>query len=285
MYNKYVLTAAMAGLLIATVPAAAGPNVDESRAMDADGQISLGMVEGDLEVIGWDSDSFELTGELGSDKHELVVTGEQDDWEIEIRMEKNWGWSWSSKNSGDTDLTLKVPHSASVELSVVSADIDVENLDGDYLDIESVSGDLNIEVESSRIELESVSGDVEIRASNSSLELETVSGDVYASGITSHAAIESVSGDLRVDADNLESLYASSVSGDVTIDASLTSNARVELETHSGEIDLLLPANTRFDLDSDTFSGDVDNEFGSDSSSNISIDAETFSGNITIKRK
>ncbi len=285
MYNRQVLATALAGLFMVTAPAIAGPSVDESRSMDATGEISFGMVDGELSVRGWSNDSFELTGELGSDKHELVITGDEDDWDIEIRIEKNWGWSWGSKNSGNTDLTLMVPHAATVNVAAVSADVKVRELDGDFLGIASVSGDLDIDVASQQIDLESVSGDVDIKANDTSLDLETVSGDVFASGITSQAEIESVSGDLEIEADNLEDLYASTVSGDVKIDASLASNAEVDLETHSGEIDLYLPSGTRFDLDSDTFSGDVDNEFGSDRSSDISINAETFSGNITIREK
>lgn len=283
MFNKIVFSALIMSLALAAAPASAGPDVDESRAMDADGRLSLSMVEGELSVRGWDRDSFELTGELGSDKHEVNISGDEDDWDIEVRHDGNWKWGW--KNSGDTRLTLNVPHAARLELATVSADLSVAGVDGEHLGIAVVSGDVEVEAASTHIELESVSGDVEIRGNNSRLEMETVSGDLRASGITGAADIESVSGDLELMASDLQSLQAGTVSGDVTIETSLTANARVELETHSGEIELMLPADTRFDFDSDTFSGDVDNEFGSDSSSGISIDAETFSGNITIKKQ
>ncbi len=285
MRNQYLLSVFIASLVISATPAMAGPSVDETRAMQADGHISLSMVDGDLDVRGWDNDSFELTGELGTDKHKVTVTGDEDDWDIEIRHEGSWGWNWKGSSSGNTRLTLKVPHAARVDLESVSADIDVAGLDGAHLGIETVSGDMDLDVAVAHIELESVSGDAEVRGNNSRLELETVSGDIRASGIQQHADIESVSGDLRLQAVDLENLQAGTVSGDVIIDTSLANRARVRLETHSGEIELNLPADTRFDLDSDTFSGDVDNEFGSDSNSDISIDAETFSGNITISKK
>lgn len=285
MYNKSVLTAMIAALALMATPAIAGPSVDENRSMDARGELNLSLVEGELIVRGWNNDSFELTGELSSDKHKVVISGDEDDWDIEVRQEGNWNWKWGSKDKGRTRLTLSVPHGAKIDLEAVSADIDVQGLGGDHLGIETVSGDVDIAVSSAHIDLESVSGDIEIRAEGSRLELQTVSGDVRASGIVESAEIESVSGDLRLNASDLKDLHASTVSGDVTIDTNLVSGARVGLDTHSGEIDLMLPASTRFDLDSDTFSGDVDNEFGSDSSSDISIDAETFSGNITIKKK
>jgi len=289
MYSKYLLTTVIVALLLmislTVTPAIAGPSVDESRSMDADGEISLNMVEGELQVSGWDRDSFEVTGELGSDEHELVISGDEDDWAIEVRLEKRWGKRWSFKNKDETDLVLHVPHAAAVNLSAVSADMIVTGLDGDALSIESVSGDLDIEVAADHIDLETVSGDVDINGSNTSVEMETVSGDIVAKGISGEAEAESVSGDIRISASDLENLYAGTVSGDVKINTSLSSNARVELETHSGEIDLFLPANTRFDFDSDTFSGDVSNEFGSDSNSDIDIEAETFSGNIRIKKQ
>lgn len=285
MYNKFVLTVISAMLALVTTSAIAGPSVDESRSMDATGELNLSVVEGELTVRGWDNDSFELTGELGSDKHKVVITGDEDDWDIEVRQDGNWNWKWGRKGKGRTDLVLSVPHAAKINLEAVSTEVEVEGLDGDHLGIETVSGDVDIVVSSAHLDLGSVSGDIDIRGDGSRLELETVSGDVRASGIFESAEIESVSGDLRVSASDLEDLHASTVSGDVIIDTNLVSGARVGLDTHSGEIDLMLPAGTRFDLDSDTFSGDVDNEFGSDSSSDISIDAETFSGNITIKRK
>ncbi len=283
MYNKFVLTVIIATLALVTTSATAGPSVDERRSMDATGELSLSVVEGELMVRGWDNDSFELTGELGSDKHKVVITGDEDDWDIEVRQDGNW--SWGRKSKGRTDLVLSVPHAAKINVEAVSAEVEVEGLDGDHLGIETVSGDVDVVVSSAHLDLGSVSGDLDIRGDGSRLELETVSGDVRASGIVESAEIESVSGDLRLSASDLEDLHASTVSGDVIIDTNLVSGARVGLDTHSGEIDLMLPAGTRFDLDSDTFSGDVDNEFGSDSSSDISIDAETFSGNITIKRK
>lgn len=278
-HEKYLTGLALLGILASN--GWAKEEVNEVRDMTSDGTLSIELVSGELQVTGWDREAFELTGTLGSKKEKVKISGDEDDWKIEIKQQGNWQWK---NNSGSTDLVLNVPHAAEIYLATVSADLEVEALDGEELVIETVSGDVRATVAVDTLELDTVSGDVRLTATGTELDMESVSGDLDASGVVGTLEVETVSGDFEVVGTNLEEVYASSVSGDIDMDIVLTEEAEVDLESHSGKITVMLPANTRFELDSDTFSGDIENDFGSSSDADINISAETFSGNIDIKK-
>ena len=58
-------------LMLASVTAFAGKPVDESWDINADAQVSIENIAGEIVIQGWDRNEARLTGELGSSVDEL----------------------------------------------------------------------------------------------------------------------------------------------------------------------------------------------------------------------
>ncbi|MEM1082464.1 MAG: hypothetical protein AAGH65_12900, partial [Pseudomonadota bacterium] len=107
----------LAFLLSLSLTAQAQQSIDERRDASAQGRISFAAVTGDFEVIGHDETSFRLVGTLGEDVEELIISGDADDWRIQLEA-KDGNYDWRDKNA-TSELTLYVPLEAELKVNVV----------------------------------------------------------------------------------------------------------------------------------------------------------------------
>jgi hypothetical protein len=133
---------------------------------------------------------------------------------------------------GQYDLTVEadLPSAAQVELTAVSADVDVTDLRGEQR-YRTVSGDLSVTNGGGAIRLESVSGDATVRA-DEPLSIQS----------------QGVSGDLNITATTLRSLRANTVSGDVELEAQLEASGDFRVETVSGDLAVGLVGDATFEI-------------------------------------
>ena len=289
---------ALAGLLALAGPCLAGQTVDETRPAAADGRIEFKAVSGRFEVIGHDSDQWQLSGELGDDVAELVIDGDRDHWTIEIRMKQGgFGWGMGKKAS---DLELRVPHGVELSASTVSGDLMLRNLDGRSVDVRTVSGDLALSaVRPANLDAKSVSGDLSADTGGSEVNrLNSVSGDLKASGLRGRIEMQSVSGDVTISGRMVSELAVESVSGEIEARIVPAERARVDLSSHSGDVELYLPESIAVRVEAKTFSGNIASDFGGQVQSGrgpgeslsmngpaakVEIEAASFSGNVRIR--
>jgi DUF4097 and DUF4098 domain-containing protein YvlB len=127
---------------------------------------------------------------------------------------------------------------------------------------------------SSRARLTSASADVAIDGKLAALEIKTVSGDVRSSGeIEGDATVKTVSGDLRL-ASVGGDLRVQSVSGDVT---ARSVGGSVEAKSVSG--DVRIESVRAGNATATSISGDI--EIGIATGSNVDVDANSVSGNLS----
>jgi len=289
-------------LFLAAVPALAATPIDETRPLVADGQVSVDNVKGRIQVEAWDRPEVSITGSLGEGVEGLELEGDQDALSIRVRYpRRGGGWfGWGGGDGGEpSELRVRVPAGASVNVDAVSATVEVGGVRGRRLEVDSVSG--NVVVRDARpgeARLASVSGDLEAALDTQDLRAETVSGDIGLRGrIGGRVQIESVSGDVDVEADMLERLVFSSVSGDARLALALASGGSVQAETLSGRLELVLPAATSARLQVESFSGRISSPVGEVKTEKYGpgsrletrlgagegeIRAESFSGNVRI---
>ncbi|MNM51808.1 hypothetical protein D3C76_1769800 [compost metagenome] len=74
------------------------------------------------------------------------------------------------------------------------------------------------------------------------------------------------------------------VSGDINVDFNSFNND-YKFSTVSGYTNLTLPSNASFALASETLSGSISNEFGSNNNSNSKIRFNSTSGDLSINKK
>lgn len=300
--NALALAIALAAMQLATpTPTLASTPISESnRPLDADGRVEIDNVAGKVEVRAWDKNEVAIEGKIG-DGSKLVVSGDSRSLHYKVENPEHHGWF--GLNNGpkeDSVLILKVPAAARVELDVVSADATIDGLKGSReLKIDAVSGDVSVNAEAERIEVEMVSGNLDLAGSSRDTRINTVSGDIRSRGLGGKMKVETVSGNAEFDCPVVDELRFSSVSGDARFEIAKFGGGDIKAETLSGRLRLGVPAPLTMRLRAESFSGNIDSEFGkvdheeygpgqsldfrpADAHGDIRV--ESFSGNVVIKK-
>lgn len=287
----------LASLLLAgfTLPALAASPIDETRPLDARGEVEVSNVKGSIEVRTWDRDEVRITGSLGDGVERLEIQGEGRKLSVRVRYPRN------SSNAEATSLVLEIPRQASLDVDSVAASVDVQGVAGDELEIDSVSGRVTAVGAPRKASIESVSGDQRLNLNARDIDAESVSGRISLRGrIAGSVDIESVSGDIDVDTrgERLRKLDVSTVSGDASVRTGIADGGRFDFESVSGDVRLVLPRDASAQVEAATFSGDIEapganvvhKRYGPGASmehrygaGNASIDIETFSGDVELR--
>ncbi len=125
--------------------------------------------------------------------------------------------------------------------------------------------------------------------SDSQLQLQTGYGDIRIEGINGQMNSKTGSGSITASQVSFNSnSLLSTGSGDITFDGSLDPKGTFRMETGSGSVILTLPANSSLSFDLHTFSGSIDNSFGSNEIGSLpraKVLIQTGSGSITINKR
>lgn len=271
--------------------AMAAESVDKTWDVAADVRIVVENTAGEIIVEGWDRNEVHLMAELGKSVEKLDI--DESSGRLEIRVENR-----NERNTDSSDLLLKVPTAAVLEISGVSADIEISGLDSAKMEANSVSGNVHVRANSERATLESVSGDVIFIGKSSRISAESVSGDIELDGVSGFVDANTVSGDIVMLAGQLEGGKFETVSGDIVMTAELSDNGRLGAQSMSGDVTANLPANLSGRFKAQSFSGRISTDFGTVSKAShgpgshlkfvageggAEIKLESFSGNIRLK--
>ena len=281
--------------MCAAFPALAATPIDQTRPLDPRGRVEIDNLKGRVEVRAWDRPEVKITGSLGAGVEKLSVEGDRGALHIEVKYPNR------ANNTEPTVLVVQVPLQADLEISTVSANIDVHGVAPRELSLESVSGDIVANGAPRRAAVESVSGDVVLTFNSGDVEASAVSGDLTLNGrLNGEVSVETVSGNMRVDSrgERLRRLSASTVSGDAELKAALAPDGEISMESVSGDLTLIAPRDLSAKVSGESFSGDLSapgakierEEFGPGSSFHTRYGAgkgevriETFSGDATLR--
>lgn len=248
----------VAAVVMAT--ADAGETINRSTKASPSGEVEISNVSGLVEVTGWDRNEIHVQGELDGDVEGLEFETSGDYTRIKVIIPED------ERTVDSSDLEIRVPRDSHVSIGTVSADIEVGGVMGSQR-IQSVSGEIGVEVWDEDVEIKTVSGDLGITGHNGGgrLTLAAVSGDVRAVGISGELVAHTVSGDIKVEASELSRLKLNTTNGDMQIAATMDERARFSVETINGDIALQLNGGLNAKFDVQTFNGDIDNCFGPES--------------------
>jgi DUF4097 and DUF4098 domain-containing protein YvlB len=254
------MTATLAIVLAATLAstaAIADQRVDKSIDAARDSYIEIYNTSGDIQVIGWSQDRVQVKGTIDDKVEELILERDGKDILIKVKVPHR------HHGSIDADLVISVPENSSIEVSAVSADIEVSGVLGKQ-SLETVSGDIETTAFGKDIEAGTVSGDVEITGNGQAADIEaaTVSGDVTLTNLGGRVDAESVSGDVEIIGGVFDDVYLESVNGDLEFRAELKDGGDLGMESVNGTVDIVFtkPVSARFDIE--TFNGSIRNCFG-----------------------
>lgn len=245
-----------------------GNSIDEVRTFGIDQlkEIYIHTVSSDVSVFPTDEEDIKIhfygRSALKSEKAlpKLITNLKGNKLKIEIKYPKVVFY-WAVTANVVLDVYIPRYYRDNVIIDVVSAEVDISNLDIDNFQCKTVSGDLKVK---------SLDSD--------NLTLKTVSGDVNIMNFT---------GNLKADL----------VSGDIDVGYKFFDN-NVDIKTISGKVTIDLPQNAEFYLKTNTVSGEVVAKFpitmisfnkmnqleGTVGTGDNSIIIDTVSGDIYINK-
>jgi len=252
---KYKILTILFGVLLATATQA--EDINETIDAAAGGLVDISNVAGTIEVYGWSKGSVEVTGELGENVEELVLERDGDRVTVKVKVPKH------SSGKISSEIIVRVPEGSAIDVSGVSADIEVEDVLGKQ-DLHTVSGDVTTKAASADVEAVSVSGDVEVEGDRKVIETfaNTVSGDVTLFGLGGEVKAVAVSGDVTIDEGSFDRVAMESVNGDLFFLAELVKGGKLGVETVNGDVEVELGDNVSAEIEIDSFNGDIENCFG-----------------------
>lgn len=247
-------------IALAICAPAVAEEIEVIKDAQANSDVRIFNISGEIEVEGWSRNQVEVTGDLGNDVKELIFEVDGDDVLIEVKVDKSHDHHTSS------DLVIRVPEGSSVDVGTVSADITVSAVKG-RLQLQSVSGDIDTDVFGEDFRGNSVSGDIVIQGDGKEMrtKVESVSGDIDLENLDGVLEANSVSGDVTVEDSRFSEVNMQTVNGDLEFLAELYGESRMHMETVNGEIDINFEGDVSARFDIETFNGDINNCFGPES--------------------
>jgi DUF4097 and DUF4098 domain-containing protein YvlB len=293
MHLKFTWLSALL-LAAAVLPATAATPINQTRPLDPRGRVEVDNVKGRVDVVAWNRPEVQLSGSLGDGVEKLSIEGDSKVLRIKVQYPAR------GRNAEPSRLLLQVPLQADLEVDTVSADISVSGVAPRELELQSVSGGITANGAPGRGKISTVSGDIQLAMNTARLRVETVSGKLVTQGrLNGEISLESVSGDMRLNTlgERVRKLSANTVSGDMVLELALAEDGEIRMESVSGDLRLRLPADLSAQVSGESFSGDLNapgakirkEEFGPGSSFRVRYGAgkgdirmQTFSGDARL---
>lgn len=268
--------------------------VDETKSTGDRPKIKIRNLAGSVRVVGSDKNEVRVEGTIGENVEELVFDASRSS--VKIRVKIPSGRNRKVKS----DLTIYVPKGSSVAVATTSAKIEIEGIEGESIDLESVSGSISVNNCSGELKAQSTSGRLTVAGNFVETDLETVNGSIRASGKLGHVEASSISGAITINAGTLDELEVETLSGSIRFDGMAGDDADFEISSFSGSVRLTFDQEVSGEFDLRSFSGGINCDFGpapkrsgrfgpakklqfthGDGDADIAV--ETFSGSISIR--
>ncbi|ONI68030.1 hypothetical protein BWI15_33795 [Kribbella sp. ALI-6-A] len=216
-----------------------------------------------ISTLRLDSPDSDVTVQVG-DGSETTVQEKRKYWLLKrdtgfsvdgdtLKLDGDCGWHCRA------DYVVTVPRGTKVTGDNGSGDLSISGTGA--IDLKSRSGEVEVSDVAGDVKLDLTSGDVQVDRLTGRLEVQSTSGDIEASGLKGGpVTVRTTSGDLNVDLAEPNDVTADVTSGDVEVSAP-SGAYRIETETRSGE---------------------VDNELGDTSTADHTIRATTVSGDVEL---
>jgi len=233
-----------------------GESTDTITALD------INWIDGSVDIVAVDGDKITISETYDGEDEDKRLRWKVENGKLTVKYCKS-GRLTATKKSLNKQLTVEVPRAMLESMSTV--------------DVELVSADLNLRgVKANEMDVESVSGKIMIEGTITELGIETVSGDLDLVGYIERANIEGVSATLKT--------------------TLLNDWATLDIETVSGNIEVYLPESTTtgFEAIMDAVSGSIQVEGFDDltqkksycryGDGGIRMNVDAVSGNLKIRK-
>lgn len=228
--------------------------VQVGRAVTSTASIRLFAAVSEIQVIGWDRDSVDMTGSVQSGSHVGSAGGAAGE---KARGMKMFIEAPNEQGGQEGKLVLRIPRGARLWLKTGSADMDITGITGG-LDLNVVGGSITVHGNPREVRAESMDGNVTIDGAPEWLRAKTATGDINLRGGQDVGA-STISGAIRSTGGEVERAKLESTTGSISFATALSRASSVELESHSGPIDIVFMGRGDVELDAATITGTITN--------------------------
>lgn len=260
--------------------------------------VKIKVPEGNLKIVGA-SEGFEITGTIeirGNDdellEKELLSLDDkiikEDNESLTIEIPKDM------QTRTKVNLEIIVPSKVNLDCSCLSADIEVENIEGS-VNISNISGDITLSDIAGIVKTSSKSGDFTLKRLKGEVEACTLSGEINSKELEGKIKLKSFSGDIDINKFNSGQITVDTISGDISGKEILINEKSGNFNSISGDIELDFDKESGGNLILRTLSGDIsiDGELkyvkkerkeleGTFNEGNAHIQIDSKSGDITV---
>ena len=235
---------------------------DRRLTVEPRGTVEISNVAGRIEVSGWDSPEVEVHGEIGGGVEKVDFSTDHGHTVIKVRIPNGLNFK-----SASADLHIRVPRDSEVDITGVSADVNLGDVEGRST-TKTVSGNVRADVFAQDSEIKTVSGDVAIRGKakdgspGTGIRVSTISGNIRIDRAGGDVEVTTVSGDVNLRLEPSRTVRMRSTSGDLALEGKLTKGGSVDAETVSGDLTVRTGHEGSLDYQVNTFSGDISNCMG-----------------------
>lgn len=218
-------------LLVLIGAAQAQESIDVRHRVDPDASIKVWNEGGSVRVVGWAHDSLVVTGEVSRGGGRFFI-GRQGRGVAKLGLEAPSG-------SGQADLVVRVPATATVWVRTAGADVQIRGVAGS-VDVHSVSGAIDVEGRLEHLYAESMGGDLRLAVTVLTARAKTGAGRIEFAGDAEDLTLSTVSGALSIEAPALRRGRFTTVDGDIQFRGGVPQAGSLAFEAHGGDVELRL---------------------------------------------
>lgn len=233
--------------------ALAGEKVDKHLNVDANTNVTIENVRGEIAIEGWSKNEIYVKGELDDKAEKFIFEKTDNGVLIKVVTPRNLVHG-NYKDEDGSKLVINLPSNARVNFDGVSTDVNAKNLQHSS-EIKSVSGDVNARNLADNVEISTVSGEIDTIDLSGKIVLTSVSGEITDTNSQGRLRIEAVSGNIK-STSSATSISAHAVSGEIMLN--LQKVDELELNTVSDDVTVSLHLNKDGIIKASSVSGDVD---------------------------
>lgn len=273
------------GLLAATM---AQQQTDTTFDVKANSRVSVETFGGEINVKTWNRNAIRVQATHGRrDVIEIDVRGAS----VHIEAEGRVGPAM------DVVFNITVPTAASLEMSGVHTEINVDGVTGD-VDAETVQGSITVKG-GGRLKLESVEGDIVVDRARGHISANTVNRGIRITNATGDVEAETVNGPISLRNVQATNVDLATVNGRIIYDGTIKAGGDYAIASHNGGVWVVVPENAGVNVSVTTFNGQLNStlpitlrgETGTQRRMNFvfgngsaRLDIESFGGDINLRR-
>lgn len=239
----------------------------------------------DVEVQRWNDNGIHVEAtQRGGARGDYTVQANVSGDTLQLAQEQHRSWSWFSDRG--LHYVVSIPADAHVQVETVSGDVQVTDaLRG--VEITTTNGDVQLEDVAGSLNVTTVSGDVNLKDGQvQNATVQTTNGDIDLHGVAGAVTLSSTNGDISVDEATPTALNINVTNSSIEYHGSLAPGSQNKIEAVNGDIQLHLPRESGFALHADTISGDLnlDDSFEAQrkAGNGTALDATVGDGSATL---